>query len=286
MEHSALVRHRPGARPESRTPVVRQVLGGHLAEGADYATYRSRGTDDWLLIHTMAGSGAFAGADGTLCTAPGDAVLLRPATLHDYATAPQPGRWEIVFSHFRPRAEWLPLLTWPQPVAGVGHIATTGEVHQRITAALLRSARAGTGALRRAEAFAMNALEEALLWYDTQNPPPRAGGPPAGRIDERLLRVLDHIDDHLAEPLTVTRLAAGAHLSPSRLTRLFREHLGTTPQRYVEDRRITLAKQLLDLTSRPVSAIAHELGWHDPLYFSQRFRRATGLSPTEYRQRR
>jgi AraC family transcriptional regulator, arabinose operon regulatory protein len=84
----------------------------------------------------------------------------------------------------------------------------------------------------------------------------------------------------------VDRLAASVHLSPSRLTRLFREHLGTTPQRYVERRRMTLAKQLLDLTTRPVSAIAHELGWRDPLYFSQRFRQATGLSPTAYRRRR
>jgi AraC family transcriptional regulator of arabinose operon len=278
MEHPA--EHRPHRRAESRSPAVDQVLGGHLDEGPEYATFRSRGTDDWLLMHTLSGSGRLTGADGSwFDTTSGDAVLLRPSAFHDYATAPGAPRWEIVFSHFHPRREWLPLLEWPRPLAGVGRIVTAGEAHQRITAALLRSARAGSGALRQAEAFSMNALEEALLWYDTQNPL-------AARMDERLLRVLDHIDAHLAEPLSVPRLAASTHLSPSRLARLFREQLGTSPQRYVERQRITLAKQLLDLTNRPVAAIARELGWRDPLYFSQRFRRLTGLSPTAYRRRR
>ncbi|MEO3755562.1 helix-turn-helix domain-containing protein [Streptomyces sp. B6B3] len=273
--------HRSVPRAESRTFVIDRVQGGHLNEGPDYATFRSRGTDDWLLIHTMAGSGQVAGPDGALRTAVGDAVLLRPGSLHDYATAPGAGLWEIVFSHFHPRPDWLPLLDWPQPVSGVGRIHAQGEVHQRVVAALLRSARVRAGGLRQAVAFAQNSLEEALLWCDTQNPQ----NPLTAHLDERLLRVIDHVDAHLSEPLTVDRLAAHVHLSPSRLTRLFAEHLGISPQRYVERQRMARAKQLLDLTNRPVAAIARELGWRDPLYFSQRFRRLTGRSPTAYRHR-
>jgi AraC family transcriptional regulator, arabinose operon regulatory protein len=276
MEHPAV----DGAqRVESWTPVVVRVLGGHLDEGSEYSTFRRRGTTDWLLIHTISGSGRLVGPDGdAVRTAVGDAVLLRPQTQHDYGTAPGAGRWEIVFSHFHPRPEWMPLLDWPQPVPGIGRITAEGEVHRRIAAALHRSARAGRGALARAELFAVNALEEALLWCDAQN---RLGV----RTDERLLRVIDHVDAHLAEPLDVTRLANVVHLSASRLTRLFRDHLGTSPQRYVERQRMIRAKQLLDLTARPVAAIAREVGWADPLYFSQRFARFTGQSPTAYRQR-
>lgn len=124
----------------------------------------------------------------------------------------------------------------------------------------------------------MNALEEALLWCDTQN---RLGA----CTDERVLRVLDHVDAHLADPLGGDRLAEVAHLSTSRLTRLFREHLGTSPQRYVEQQRLIRAKQLLDLTRRPVGVIARELGREDPLYFSQRFARFTGQSSMAYRNR-
>jgi AraC family transcriptional regulator of arabinose operon len=276
MEHPGVA----GAhRRDSWTPVVARVLGGHLDEGPEYSTFRSRGTTDWLLIHTVAGSGQLVGPDGAAVrTGVGDAVLLRPRTLHDYGTAPGSANWKIVFSHFHPRPEWMPLLEWPQPVPGIGRITADGEVHRRIVAALHRSARAGQGALARAELFAMNALEEALLWCDTQN---RFGV----RTDERLLRVIDHVDAHLSQPLDVTSLANVVHLSASRLTRLFREHLGTSPQRYVERQRMIRAMQLLDLTSRPVAAIAREVGWTDPLYFSQRFTRFTGQSPTAYRHR-
>lgn len=266
-------------RVESWTPVVARVLGGHLDEGPTYGTFRRQGTTDWLLIHTVSGSGQLVGPEGDVVrTAVGDAVLLRPGTQHDYGTAPGSPTWEIVFSHFHPRPEWLPLLEWPQPVPGIGRITADGEVHRRIVSALHRSARAGRGALARAELFAVNALEEALLWCDTQN---RFGV----RIDERLLRVIDHVDAHLAEPLDVARLAGVVHLSASRLTRLFREHLGTSPQRYVERQRMIRAMQLLDLTSRPVAVIALEVGWADPLYFSQRFAQFAGQSPTAYRRR-
>lgn len=276
MEHAAVG---GGQRVESWTPVVARVLGGHLDEGPEYRTFRRRGTEDWLLIHTVSGSGQLVGADGAdVRTGAGDAVLVRPRTQHDYGTTPGSAKWELVFSHFHPRPEWLPLLEWPQPVAGIGHITADGEVHRRIVAALHRSARAGRGALARAELFAVNALEEALLWCDTQN---RLGT----RTDERLLRVIDHVDAHLSEPLDVARLAGVVHLSASRLTHLFREHLGTSPQRYLERQRMIRAMQLLDLTSRPVAAIARELGWADPLYFSQRFTRFTGQSPTAYRRR-
>ncbi|TQM11675.1 AraC family transcriptional regulator of arabinose operon [Pseudonocardia kunmingensis] len=273
----------PGAgragRANGFVPVVTRVLGGHLDEGPEYATFRRRGTTDWLLIHTVSGAGGFGDADGGVVRAgPGDAVLLRPRVLHDYATAPGSTGWEILFSHFHPRPEWMPLLAWPQPLPGIGRITADGEVHRRIVAALHRSARAGRGALARAELFAVNALEEALLWCDTQN---HLGA----RTDERVLRVLDHVDAHLAEPLDVARLAEVVHLSTSRLTRLFREHLGTSPQRYVEQQRLIRAKQLLDLTDRPVGVIAREVGWEDPLYFSQRFARFAGQSPTAYRNR-
>jgi AraC family transcriptional regulator of arabinose operon len=270
---------REDQRAESRSPVVARVLGGYLDEGSDYTTFRRRGTTDWLLIHTLSGSGRLVARDGAaLHTGRGDAVLLRPGSRHDYGTAPGAAGWEIVFSHFHPRAEWMPLLEWPQPVSGIGRISADGEVHQRIAAALHRSARAGRGALARAELFAVNALEEALLWCDAQNGLAR-------RVDERLLRVLEYVDSHLAEPLDVHRLAGVVHLSASRLTHLFRDHLGTSPQRYVERQRVTRAKQLLDLTARPVAAIAREVGWADPLYFSQRFRRFVGQSPTAYRRR-
>ena len=74
------------------------------------------------------------------------------------------------------------------------------------------------------------------------------------------------------------------NLSPSRLAHLFRSQTGQTPQQFVERERITRARQLLLLTSRTVAQIAGEVGYENPFYFTLRFKKHTGFSPTEWRR--
>lgn len=266
-------------RVESYSPPVNRVHAGAFEQGGSYATYRTHGTTDWLLIHTVSGRGRFGSTIGIDFHAqPGDSTLLQPGALHDYGVEPEPQRWEIAFAHFHPRPEWLPLLDWPQLAPGLSRIHSTGEIERRITENLRQAARFTLSGVPRNELFALNCLEATILWCDTQNPLAR-------RIDERVQRVIEHIDRHLDEPLDPKHLAHVAQLSVSRFTHLFTESLGTSPRRYVDSQRLTMAMQLLDLTSRSVAAIAREVGYRDPLYFSTRFKRHTGLSPTAYRER-
>lgn len=259
-------------RVEAPHPTVNRVVAGHFREGPQYSTWRSEGTSDYLLIHTLDG----VGRCGDLQLGAGDSVLLRPGVRHDYGTAEGADGWEILFAHFHPRAEWMPLLDWPEPAAGIRVIQTSGEVHARVSAAFRRAVRSRSGALARSEAFAVNALEEALLWLDTQNPATK-------RTDDRVLAVTEHIGSHLGDPLSIDVLARLVHLSPSRLTHLFSQHLGISPQRYIERERMLRAQLMLQLTNRSVASIAAEVGFADPLYFSNRFRRFAGASPTGYR---
>jgi AraC family transcriptional regulator, arabinose operon regulatory protein len=132
--------------------------------------------------------------------------------------------------------------------------------------------------LPQAEQLSANSLEAVLLWCDTQNPK-------AVQIDDRLLRAIELIDQDLTANLDVPRLAKAVNLSVSRFAHLFRDQLGVTPQQFVERRRLDAAARLLELTSRPVTSVAAQVGYADPLYFSTRFRRHTGSSPTTYRKR-
>ena len=264
-------------RPEAMQPVVHRVTGGLFREGPEYTTWRTHGTDDYLLIHTLSGAGRIGDTDGEIQAAFGDAILLPPGVRHDYGTAPGAAGWELGFAHFHPRAEWIPLLKWPTRNGTIGQLHAAGEVHRRVAAALRRAARVRHNALARAELFAVNALEEALLWLDTQNPL-------TTRTDERILEVMEYVASHVSDHLNVEDLAALVHLSPSRLTHLFTEQLGTSPQRYVERERMLLAEQLLNLTNRTVASIAHETGWEDPRYFSRRFHRFAGHNPSDYRR--
>lgn len=263
-------------RQEAFHPHIVRVDSGEFTEGPDYDTWRAHGTTDWLLLYTIEGSGRIVSAGGCFETVPGDAVLLRPGVLHDYGTAY--AHWTLAFAHFLPRAEWMPLLQWPGVAKGAGRLHTGATVRPRVLSALRKSARSSTAAFMQSELFAVNALETALLWLDTQNST-------HGRMDDRIRSVVEHIETHLSDDLSVPTLARIVHVSPSRLSQLFRDGLGVPPQRYVETERLARAAQMLTATSRSVGAIAHDVGWNDALYFSRRFRRLYGKSPTAFRVR-
>ena len=262
--------------PEAMIPEVARLLAGHLDEGEEYATWRSRGTPDWLLVHTIAGRGRFGTSTGHLAAHPGDSHLLTPGTLHDYATAVGSDHWEILFAHFHPRPDWIPLLRWPEAAPGIGYLHSEGATEREIQRNLLLAVRFHRSVLDQHELFAINAFEAALLWCHTQRPATR-------RIDERVQQAVALVDEHLDEPLGLHRLAAASALSVSRFAHLFRLEMGTSPARFVERQRMNRARQLLELSAWPVAIIATKVGYKDPLYFSTRFHRYAGMSPTSYR---
>jgi AraC family transcriptional regulator of arabinose operon len=245
---------------------------GEFDEGPEYATFRRRGTTDWLLVQTLDGQGRF----GSVGTPPGSVTLVRPGTLHDYATVGD--RWHFLYAHVNPKPDWLPLLDWPEVAPGIVQLHPARATFDRIAGHLRDAVRHQSSVLPQAEQLGANSLEAALLWCDTQNPK-------AVQIDDRLLRAITLIDQDLTANLDVPRLAKAVNLSVSRFAHLFRAQLGVTPQQFVERRRLDAAARLLELTSRSVAAVAAQVGYADPLYFSTRFRLHTGSSPTVYRRR-
>lgn len=83
----------------------------------------------------------------------------------------------------------------------------------------------------------------------------------------------------------VSRYAGQLGLSTERLNRLVRAETGLNAQRLLHERLLREACRWLVHVAAPVSALAFELGFDDPAYFSRFFRRHTGLSPRAYRQR-
>ncbi|MGO4723201.1 MULTISPECIES: GlxA family transcriptional regulator [unclassified Inquilinus] len=79
-------------------------------------------------------------------------------------------------------------------------------------------------------------------------------------------------------------LAARLGLSPRTLSRRFVEELQTTPGKWIQDRRLEAAKDLLEGTKLGVAEICYRVGYQDPASFSRLFSRTTGLSPGEYRR--
>ena len=277
-------------KTEGGHPEVLQLVTGHFHEAAGYETWRARGTTDWLLIATLGGGGRFGHSGGGFTTVPGDLTLYRPGARHDYGVAPAPGFWELLWTHFHAPPNWLPLLAWPEAALGLMRLhLEDGAVRVKALDCFREAHALATGALpsapRRREAFAMNALEACLLWCDTQNPLSELSRIAGRRVDARVQAAMEFLTRHLAEPVAMDALADACGLSASRLAHLFRAQVGLTPQQFLEGQRLERGRQLLELTPHPIGAIAAEVGYENPFYFTLRFKRAMGLSPRDYRKK-
>lgn len=94
------------------------------------------------------------------------------------------------------------------------------------------------------------------------------------------------IDEHFAEPITLDWLANQAHISKFYLSHSFRRQYGVSPIHYLAKRRVQEAQHLLNNTTHSLTEICTITGFSSPSYFSQAFKRHTGLSPSEYRKAR
>ncbi|TVP80825.1 MAG: AraC family transcriptional regulator [Puniceicoccaceae bacterium] len=101
--------------------------------------------------------------------------------------------------------------------------------------------------------------------------------------------VIEHIHEALTdrynEAIDLVVLAREYGLSTASFRRLWKERYSEPPWQYLLSLRIRAACGLLVETGLPVQAIAAEVGFEDPLYFSRRFRSVMGMSPRHYRKR-
>ena len=242
---------------------------------------RRRGSDVWIFEYGVSGCGLIRHGDGNSAILPGDAVLFQPGVRQDYGMDPETAAWHHQWVCFTPRPHWLEWLRWPERAPGIRgvHLADAAA-RERVHALLNQAIEVARGPSPRREAFAMNAIEEVLLWCDTANP-----ANAVAQFSDPVRTALAYLCDHLADTVTLARLAQVAGLSRSRLAHAFREQVGVSPLRYLENRRLAQARELLLMTALPVAEVAALVGYANPFYFSRLFSRQTGTCPTTFRKR-
>lgn len=92
------------------------------------------------------------------------------------------------------------------------------------------------------------------------------------------------LPDHLAEDLSVARLAQRAGMSARHFARAFRAETGTTPAAFVEALRVEAARRLLETSDGTVAAIAAAVGMRHGETLHRAFQRRVGTTPNRYRQ--
>jgi AraC family transcriptional regulator len=96
--------------------------------------------------------------------------------------------------------------------------------------------------------------------------------------------VLEFIEQHLAEEVSLTELARLAKLSLFHFAREFRHSFGVPPHRYHVARRMARAKDMLLHSELPVTQIGARLGFRETSSFTRAYRRYAGVTPSEFRR--
>ena len=91
------------------------------------------------------------------------------------------------------------------------------------------------------------------------------------------------IDERYAEPLEVDDMARAAGLSTYHFIREFRRAFGCTPGRYLRERRLTRARQLLAVSELPVTEVCFAVGFESLGSFCTLFRKSEGEPPAAFR---
>ena len=97
-------------------------------------------------------------------------------------------------------------------------------------------------------------------------------------------RVLEYLNAHISEDITMSKLEAAFNLSKYYLCHIFREKTGFSIFEYLLNRRIATAKKMLLESDHSITEIAEALKFSDTAHFSRSFKKSAGLPPGEYRR--
>ena len=103
---------------------------------------------------------------------------------------------------------------------------------------------------------------------------------------QQMASAIEFAEQNLSAPPSVEKLATIAQMSRYQLDRRMRRVFGLTTGQWLLKVRLDVAQRLLQETNQSISAVALEAGYSDQSAFTRQFRRATGLTPGEYRAAR
>ena len=273
---------RPVRELAAKHALLRGLLvtdAGYFPQARGHQVERKNGAPTHLIIACLRGQGWVRSGAGQRTVRAGDLVWLRANRPHSYG-ANDDDPWTIGWVHFNgEEAEaWSRQVGFTNdPAAILNHASAEGIAALKIEQIYL-SLELGYSVPELISASLMLRSAFSLAAQAVRT------GDPSRSATERLTTVRDHLRETFARPHRLKALAAAAGLSVPHFCTLFRRLTGYAPIDFVIRQRVQAACRLLDTTDRSISAIAAEVGYEDPYYFTRCFRRVTGSSPRAYRR--
>ena len=251
----------------------------HLINTPKFSTHRPEGRIDYQILYVASGRTSFY-IDGVEQTIPaGNMIIYRPGEEQQYS----------YYGVDHPEVYWLHFtggnvhnLLRKYGITDKMHIIRTGISleYKRIFLQIIQELK-----LCRVdyEALAVNYFEQLLVLIHRQlEQTPREKSQFLIQEIDSAIRFF-HKNYHT--PISIEEYASSHHMSVSWFIRSFKEYTGSTPTQYILSLRISNAQTLLGSTNYNITEIAEIVGYDNPLYFSRLFRKQSGMSPSEFRNR-
>lgn len=236
-----------------------------VASGTGKPLHRNR--PNYGLAFKCSGDSTYSFEDGTVLTIQAGDLIFLPKTSSYLVTEDTPGDCYAI--NFQPLA---PLPTEP---------FTMRARDSKQFLALFAEAEAAWKSKTPGYRLRCRSLLYHIL-YKLQSE--HAMGYASSETFRRIRPAVEHLHRHYTtEALHIGQLAAMCHMTPEYFRQIFRKQFGISPLRYINNLKLHHAQELLRSGLYTVTDAALLSGYNDLSHFSREFKRATGLSPSEYR---
>lgn len=103
------------------------------------------------------------------------------------------------------------------------------------------------------------------------------------KTNSLIVKAVEYIKENYRRELTLEEVSRDVNISPHYFSKLFKDEMGENFIDYLTNLRIGKAKDIMKNSLMSVKEICYEIGYGDPNYFSRIFKKAVGVTPTEYR---
>ena len=99
-----------------------------------------------------------------------------------------------------------------------------------------------------------------------------------------MMNAVEFVTENYGESIEVADIATQLGLSISQLQREFSRLFGITPNQYIREVRVGVARHMLETSDESIASIAADCGFYDQSHLSRQFKATTGLTPKAYRE--
>jgi transcriptional regulator GlxA family with amidase domain len=103
--------------------------------------------------------------------------------------------------------------------------------------------------------------------------------------DDKIRKTEEYLQQHFDSDISIDRLAERAGMGPRNFIRRFKAATGRVPGAYLQTLRVSAAKEMLENGASSIQAVSSKIGYDDIGFFRNLFKRHTGMTPGEYRDR-